>query len=93
MTKPTPILLIAAIAIIALALTAAPNPLSAQVPTQPFIYSGTATINGEPVPDGYSIHAAVEDWTSAAAPVSGGKYEGLAVAPEGANYNNKTVHF
>ena len=82
-----------AIALAASALAGAAGAVSAQVPPGPFIYSGTANANGQPVPDGYQIHAAVGDYVSAPVPVSGGKYGGLAVFPEGQNYHNQTVTF
>ena len=82
-----------AIALAASALAGAAGAVGAQVPNGPFIYYGTAAVNGQPVPDGYQIHAAVGDYVSAPVPVSDGKYEELAVSPQGRNYHNQTVTF
>ena len=62
-------------------------------PVSPYIYGGAVSVNGQPAPDGYTIHATVGDYQSAPATIMGGRYEGLAVAPTGNQYNRQTVMF
>ena len=52
----------------------------AQVPPIPAVFSGTATIGGQPVPDGHFIIGRVGSYESEPAVVNGGKYD-LVVAP------------
>ena len=59
----------------------------------PYIYSGEVTVNGQPAPDGYMIHATVGDYRSEPAIISSGRYEGLAVEPNGSRYDRQTVMF
>lgn len=51
------------------------------LPPAPYIYSGTATSNGSPVPDGFIIHAQVGNYFSDPVPVINGIYELLTVNP------------
>ena len=51
------------------------------LPPAPYIYSGTATAGGAPVPDGFVIHAQVGNYVSNPVAVIGGKYEILTVNP------------
>ena len=51
------------------------------LPPAPYIYSGTATAGGAPVPDGFVIHAQVGSYISDPVAVINGKYEILTVNP------------
>ena len=80
--------------VIALAASGAANRVSAQSPPSgPYIYSGAVSVNGQPAPDGYMIHATVGDYQSEPATIMGGRYEGLAVVPAGTQYNRQTIMF
>lgn len=79
---------------IALAASGAANRVSAQSPPSgPYIYSGAVSVNGQPAPDGYMIHATVGDYQSEPVTIMGGRYEGLAVVPAGTQYNRQTITF
>ena len=54
---------------------------NAQVMYQAFIYSGTANVDGKPVPDGFEITAHVLDYSSGPAKIKNGKYSGLSIWP------------
>lgn len=54
---------------------------NAQVMYQAFIYSGAATVDGQPVPDGFEITAHVLDYSSGPVTVKNGKYSGLSIWP------------
>ena len=80
--------------VIALAASGAANRVSAQSPPSgPYIYSGAVSVNGQPAPDGYMIHATVGDYQSEPVTIMGGRYEGLAVVPAGTQYNRQTITF
>ena len=80
--------------VIALAASSAANRVSAQSPPSgPYIYSGAVSVNGQPAPDGYMVHATVGDYQSEPATIMGGRYEGLAVVPAGTQYNRQTITF
>ena len=80
--------------VIALAASVAANRVSAQSPPSgPYIYSGAVSVNGQPAPDGYMIHATVGDYQSEPVTIMGGRYEGLAVVPAGTQYNRQTITF
>ena len=80
------------VVVIALVASVAANRVSAQS-NAPYIYSGAVSVNGQPAPYGYTIHATVGDYQSAPATIMGGRYEGLAVAPTGNQYNRQIVMF
>ena len=88
---------IAALVIIALAIAAgtfSTDNLSAQsLPSGPYIYYGTATVNSLPVPDGFSIYAEVGAYRSEPVVVSDGSYASLTVNPLDGVFNNETVRF
>ena len=80
--------------VIALAASGVANRVSAQSPPSgPYIYSGAVSVNGQPAPDGYMIHATVGDYQSEPVTIMGGRYEGLAVVPAGTQYNRQTITF
>ena len=89
--------LIAAIAVVALAVVAgvfSTGNLSAQsLPSGPYIYYGTATVNSLPVPDGFSIYAEVGAYRSEPVQVSDGRYASLTVNPVDGTFNNQTIRF
>ena len=88
---------IAAMAVIALAIAAgvfSSGGVSAQsLPSGPYIYFGTATVNSLPVPDGFSIYAEMGTYRSEPVKVSGGEYFSLTVAPSEGTFNNQTIRF
>ena len=88
---------IAALAVIALAIAAgvfSSGGVSAQsLPSGPYIYFGTATVNSLPVPDGFSIYAEMGTYRSEPVKVSGGEYFSLTVAPSEGTFNNQTIRF
>ena len=68
--------------------------LSAQgLPSGPYIYYGTATVDSLPVPDGLSIYAEVGTYQSEPVQVSNGSYASLNVNPVGGIFNNQTIRF
>ncbi len=89
--------LVAAVTVIALAIVAgviSTGSLSAQgLPSGPYIYYGTATVNSLPVPDGFSIYAEVGTYRSEPVEVSDGSYASLSVNPLDGVFNNETVRF
>ena len=88
---------IAATAAIALAIAVgvlSTGSLSAQsLPSGPYIYYGTASVNGLPVPDGFSIYAEMGTYRSESVEVSNGEYFSLTVAPTEGVFNNETIRF
>ena len=56
------------------------------------IYFGSASVNGEPVPDGYTIIARVGEYESKPVTVTQGRYESLSVAAE-ASFAGQTISF
>ncbi|MCE2457163.1 MAG: hypothetical protein J4G14_05050 [Dehalococcoidia bacterium] len=89
--------LVAAVAVVALAIVAgviSTGSLSAQgLPSGPYIYYGTASVNSLPVPDGFSIYAEVGTYRSEPVEVSNGSYASLTVNPLDSVFNNETVRF
>lgn len=67
--------------------------VSQDFPPSPYIYSGTATAGGVPVPDGYFITARILDYVSLPVTVKNGRYAGLIVAAPDNTYGDKTVKF
>ena len=64
------------------------------LPPPPYIYIGSATVAGEPVPDGFTITARIDDYESDAVEVRDGRYTALTVGPpDRATYNNMRVTF
>ncbi len=64
------------------------------IPPGGLIYYGKASINGEPVPDGYSIVARIgNDYESKPVAVSQGKYQSLSVAPADPSLAGQTIVF
>ena len=89
-------ILVAVALAVALALAASGivNRVGAQASqSAPYIYSGAASVNGQPAPDGYMIHATVGDYQSEPVTIIGGRYEGLTVVPAGTQYNRQTITF
>jgi hypothetical protein len=88
---------VAALAVLALAVAAgvfSSGSLSAQgLPSGPYIYFGTATVNALPVPDGFSIYAEMGTYRSEPVEVSDGEYFSLTVAPVEGTFNNQTIRF
>ncbi|MDA1348554.1 MAG: hypothetical protein O3A47_06760 [Chloroflexi bacterium] len=71
-----------------------PSGVKAQgLPPLPFIYSGTAMVNGAPVPDGLTIMARVGDYESLLIVVLGGVYLGLTVVPSEPRLFGATITF
>ena len=89
--------LIAAVTVFTLAIVAgvfSTGNLSAQsLPSGPYIYFGTASVNSLPVPDGLAIYAEVGAYRSEPVEVSGGSYASLTVNPLGPAFNNQTIRF
>ena len=88
---------IAAMAVIALAIAAgvfSTGSIYAQsLPSGPYIYFGTASVNGLPVPDGFSIYAEMGTYRSEPVEVTNGEYFSLTVAPTSGVFNNQTIRF
>ena len=89
--------LIATMAVFALAIVAgvfSAGSLSAQgLPSGPYIYYGTATVDNLPVPDGFSIYAEVGTYRSEPVQVSNGSYASLNLNPVAGTFNNQTIRF
>ncbi len=89
--------LVGAMSVIALAIVAGvftTSSLSAQsLPSGPYIYFGTASVNSLPVPDGFLIYAEVGTYRSEPVEVSGGNYASLTVNPIGPAFSNQTIRF
>ena len=80
------------------ALALEPRTAAAQSPPPaPTVYSGTATVGGAPVPDGYQIVARVavnvRTYQSDPVTVRGGRYGALTVSPPGVEFSGRTVTF
>ena len=56
-------------------------------------YFGTASVNGEPVPDGYTITARVGDYESQPVELSNGYYQSLSVSPSNDSLSGHTITF
>lgn len=84
-STPTPILGAA---------TSTPVPAtSGSIPLFPMTFSGTATVNGSPLPDCTFIYAKVGDKLSGLVPVVGGNYAGLAIAAADPSARDQVVTF
>jgi hypothetical protein len=57
------------------------------------IYSGAATADGQPVPDGFLVTAKISDYVSQPVAVSNGRYTALNVSPPDDSYKDKTITF
>ena len=69
-----------------------------EFPIAPTIYSGLATVGGQPIPDGLLITGRItvtglEDYESAPAIVKEGKYTALSVGPPSRAYTRQTITF
>jgi len=65
-----------------------------QLPPLPVVYSGRVSIEGQPTPEGLRIYARILEYkTKRTAPVTGGQYFALTVAPVGAGYVGKRIYF
>ena len=62
-------------------------------PLLPYIYSGTATVDGSPVPDGFLIVARVGSYESQPIAVKNGSYSALTVGPPDSSFSGLTVTF
>ena len=56
-------------------------------------YFGTATVNGVPVPDGYTITAKVGDYESNPVTLANGYYQSLSVSPSDESLGGETITF
>ncbi|HAL47204.1 MAG TPA: hypothetical protein DCP37_05570, partial [Dehalococcoidia bacterium] len=63
------------------------------LPPMPFIYSGSATIDGTPVPDGYTVHAQVGEYTSMPVAITDGRYALLSVTPSDSSFSGTEISF
>ncbi len=63
------------------------------LPPGGIIYYGSATANGEPIPDGHTIVARVGDYESSPVTVEDGKYESLSVSSANSGHAGRTVTF
>ena len=63
------------------------------LPPMPFIYSGSATIDGTPVPNGYTVHAQVGEYTSMPVAITGGRYALLSVTPSDSSFSGTEISF
>ena len=71
-----------------------PDSSNAQgLPPPPTIYSGAATAEGAPVPDGLLISARVGSYQSEPVAIKNGRYTALTVGPGDATFSGKTVTF
>lgn len=66
---------------------------AAQPPPIPADYSGTVTIGGIPAPNGTTVQAKCDTYTSGTVTTTGGKYSFLIVGPPTAAFTGKTVIF
>jgi len=64
-----------------------------QAPPPPFIYLGAATIDGQPVPDGFVIVARIGEDESGEAVITNGRYSPLSIAPSSRAGANMTITF
>ena len=67
--------------------------VNAQPPQIPSVYSGSATVNGDTVPNGLSITGRIGDYVSEPIVVQDGQYEFLVVAPPGSSFIGGTITF
>ena len=63
------------------------------LPPAPFIYSGSATAGGAPVPNGFTIRARVGSYVSDPAAIVDGGFELLTVNPADTAFNNVEIVF
>ena len=69
-----------------------PGAIHAQ-PVPPHLFTGVASIDGSPAPDGTAVSAWVQGEKVAAADTSDGEYVLIVHQPEGANYSGSVVNF
>ena len=67
--------------------------ISAQPPQIPSVYSGSATADGDGVPDALTVTGRIRDYESEPVVVRGGRYEFLVVAPPDSTYIGGTITF
>ena len=87
------VLAAAAIMALAAAVISVGDTSAQGLPPGPFIYSGTATVAGVPVPDGHTIFARIGEYQSEPVTVSGGKYSFLSVSPVDSALARQTITF
>ncbi len=93
--KRLAVVLLAVAATLTGAGTLLPDDAGAQtLPMLPYIYSGAATADGQPVPDGFLITARISDYVSEqTVAVSNGRYTALNVAPPNESYEDMEITF
>ena len=62
-------------------------------PPLPYIYSGTVTVDGSPVPDGLLIVGRVGTYESQPVAVKNGSYTALTVGPPATTFSGSTITF
>ena len=83
-----------ALACAAVAVSSFGQRAAAQIPPfQPFIYSGNATAEGAPVPDGFTITAHILDVSSEPVVVENGRYTALTLLPPNSSYFDEQITF
>ena len=94
-TRLRAIQLLGAVMVAVVSLFAAPpSATNAQSPPPlPYIYSGTATAGGAPVPDGFTILARVGSYQSQPVEVKNGRYTALTVGTPNSSFSGETVTF
>ena len=66
---------------------------SAEPPPIPSDYSGYVTVNGEPAPDGATVYAKIDDYTTSSVQISDGGYTNLIIMPSDITYVGETIEF
>ncbi len=96
-TKGSALSLLGVVTLALLAVVWATAPAMAQSgspPPGPELYSGTATVAGEPAPDGAEIVARIGDeYESDPVTVSGGMYSDLSITAPDASFRDRTINF
>lgn len=94
MPRLTTFAFLAAFLVLVLAVAIFPSETFAQGgPPGVMTYFGTATVNGAPVPDGYTITAKVGDYESNPVTVSNGYYQSLSVSLSEPSLSGETITF
>ncbi|MBI4219701.1 MAG: hypothetical protein HY682_06110 [Chloroflexi bacterium] len=62
-------------------------------PAWPYVFSGTATVGGEPVPAGYLITGKIDEYRSAPVQTEEGRYRGLPVGPLDPKFFDRNITF
>ena len=84
---------VAAAAVVAAVVSDLARAQERSLPVIPTVYSGSASVNGQPVPDGLMMIAKVDDYESEPVEVENGRYQVLVVGPEDQTYIGKPVTF